>query len=64
MSNPIKSHKEIELEKTLDMIDFLLNTVQREADNLPDRWQDKHCDDFPDEINELKRIAKEATELW
>ena len=63
MSNPIESRAEIELKRTLDMIDFLLEAVQREANKLPYTWQEEHCDAFTDKLTDAKRIAKEATGL-
>ncbi len=64
MPSPNRSPKETDLERTLDMLDSLLKAVQREADKLPDPWQQHRCDDFADKLNDAKRIAKEALELW
>lgn len=63
MSNPIESPKEIAVKRTLDMIDFLLEGVQNEADKLPELWQENHCDNFTDKLSGAKQIANEATEL-
>ena len=64
MSNPIEPREKIELERTLDAIDALLEKVHAEADKLPDRWQTKRCDAFWDKLIDAKQIAKEAMELW
>ena len=63
-NNPIKSREEIDLERTLDTIDYHLNAIQEAADNLPPRWQPGHCDKLTAKLDDVKHIAMKAMELW